>query len=163
MGQNSRKKSRQWWKLGEEDVEAWNIWHDSRKVLGLLNFCRLSVCVCVWKEGIGWGFVSLKQWCTKTHKPGLPHSLIHAWVDTEREIEGLRKRGMEIKREGRTDGGERDEEGRSRRRDLFLIDLPRYPRPASHVIIRSVFDLEVMWRLIHVSAKRWNMFYFPDM
>lgn len=56
---------------------------------------------------------------TETHQPGLPHSLIHAWMDTEREIEGLRKeragrqkkkndagRGEVDEKKGHKEGGE---------------------------------------------------------
>lgn len=86
-----------------------------KSLLGLFNLhAQVSVFECAWKtEGIGWGFVSLRQWCTKTHKPGLPHSLIYAWMEAERKIEGLRRRegcrGSEMGTERgwrQTDGGE---------------------------------------------------------
>ena len=47
---------------------------------------------------------------------------------------------------------ERDTEGSSQRRDLFLIDLPRSPRPLSHVIIGRIFDLHSLWKGCVISS-----------
>lgn len=63
-----------------------------------------------------------------------------------------------------TDGGEgwlgggmqeQDEEERSQRRDLFLIDLPRSPRPLTQVIIRRIFELHSVWKECVISPTRW--------
>lgn len=49
---------------------------------------------------------------------------------------------------------EQDEDGRSQRRDLFLIDLPRSPRPLTHVIIGRIFDLHSLWKGCVISSAR---------
>lgn len=51
-------------------------------------------------------------------------------------------------------GGRAEGRGRSRRKDLFLIDSPRSPRPLSHVIIGRVSDLRSLRRGCVISSAR---------
>ena len=63
--------------------------------------------------------------------------------------------GGQMGGEGGREGGERAEgRGRSRRKDLFLIDSPRSPRPLSHVIIGRVSDLRSLRRGCVISSAR---------
>lgn len=87
--------------------------------------------------------------------------------DGEREKEEARRGWKEGTERGRrkTDGWEgwrwgvgghqeQDGDGRSQRRDLFLIDLPRSPRPLTHVIIGRIFDLHSLWKGCVISSAR---------